>query len=401
MQGMIRYSRKAVWVCLWLALTVFGADLQAAGAPEVKTITVIGTGEILKDGLPAARERAIGDGLTGAVGRGIEDLLPPASLAQHFKALDETLYARPDEFIQNYKVLAETERAKKYRVLLQVTLRSGKLKAQIERAGLMPDKTALPKILLLVWEQDPAQGAPRYWWGGQSNGLPTAAERAIGVALSQKGYPVINPLDAAHRIIELPLIDTPAIEDTAALEFGKRLGADVVVVGSAEVRRASNPRGASNIIAFNGSVSARALRTADGVEVGEARQTAAATSAEESIGFRDALSGAGTRAGEQLADAIGQTWHRAGARPPVLEIVVQGTSPLKNFVQFRKTLKDIPGVQSLRIREMKSNEATLNLEYAGNTRSLADTLLLTNFGSFGLDVSALTDRQFRVRLISN
>ena len=118
-------------------------------------------------------------------------------------------------------------------------------------------------------------------------------------------------------------------------------------------------------------MTARALRADSGEEIATLSRTTVAANTDEITGGNEALSGAGTLAGESLAESIADVWQKKAQQPNLVEIAIEGTKKLTNFVRFRRILSSLPGVQGIRVKEMKSNEATLFVDYKGTAEDLA------------------------------
>ena len=83
-----------------------------------------------------------------------------------------------------------------------------------------------------------------------------------------------------------------------------------------------------------------------------------------------------------------------------MEILVEGTGNLANFVKFRKALTGIPGVEGYRVKEIKPNETTLIIDYKGKAEDLASALMLQNFGNFGINIYEIGKQNLKIALIS-
>jgi hypothetical protein len=88
----------------------------------------------------------------------------------------------------------------------------------------------------------------------------------------------------------------------------------------------------------------------------------------------------------------------AEASAPV-EMTVEGTANLPNFVKFRKALGALPGVDALQIIEMRTNESVLLVKYAGNQGRLSTALRQQAFDTFTLEVSEEGENALRVKLL--
>ncbi|MDP7417841.1 MAG: hypothetical protein QF888_07600, partial [Desulfobacterales bacterium] len=122
------------------------------------------------------------------------------------------------------------------------------------------------------------------------------------------------------------------------------------------------------------------------------------TNTDEAKGGKEAIAGAGSLAGAELALQIAAGWKKAVQKPVEVEIVVKGTRNLGNFVNFRRALKNIPDVKGIQLKEMQSNEAVIVVDYRGNAKKLAEALMLKIFESFGISITEVLEQRLSVEL---
>ena len=194
--------------------------------------------------------------------------------------------------------------------------------------------------------------------------------------------------------------DKPALTDQEAATLGANLQADVVVLAQATSSPSTNIMG-SGMRSFNGTVAARAIRTDSAELLVNFTRTAVAANEDDIIGGKEALANVGDLAGQELAQKLAFEWQRQAGRPAVVEMSIHGTGHLASYVKFRKALNTIPGVEGIRVKEIKPNEATLLVEYKGKAKDLAAALMLQNFKSFGIHISDVTDNLLRIELVQS
>jgi hypothetical protein len=79
---------------------------------------------------------------------------------------------------------------------------------------------------------------------------------------------------------------------------------------------------------------------------------------------------------------------------------VQGIKEYVDFVKFRKILRnEIRGVKNVYLRAIKAGEAKMDVDLHGNTRALADELMLKNFEGFGVNIFEVVQNAIRLELI--
>lgn len=155
------------------------------------------------------------------------------------------------------------------------------------------------------------------------------------------------------------------------------------------------------INAYEAVLEARAFDVQTGQPIGRTRQKSVVSGQDEVVGGREALSGAGALAGDDLARQIMAVWQQAQDRSAAIEVVVEGTGGhIANFVRLRTAIASLSGVNELKMKEMSADRADMTVSYQGSARSLADALLLKTFSGFGIDIFEVTPEAIRIRLVN-
>jgi hypothetical protein len=217
--------------------------------------------------------------------------------------------------------------------------------------------------------------------------------------LEAAGFIIIDH-KGARNLSEVPwtAFDKPELTDEEAAELGSQLKADVVVIGVASVSPSTNIMG-SAMRSFNGTTSVRVIKTDPVQPLFNLTRTAVAVSENDNTGNRQALEDAGGLAGQALAEELTAVWQKQAGKPSQISMVIRGTSHLAYYVQFRKSLNTIPGVGGIRVKEIKPNEATLQVEYKGKPQDLAAALMQQKFEGFGINIFEVTADAVRVEII--
>ena len=382
-----------------IALTLPGIAI-AENQDGRKTIVVMGSGKIQKENVALARMEAIENSLIAAVDSVVIEVLPPESIIKNFQTFNEILYGQTDKFIQGYKVLTEFSSENIYRVMIEATVSITSLKKIMSNAGIVLDKNALPKILLLVSEKNSEDILPKYWWGRNPNVPEAYSANALMETLQTKGFTVV---DHRHLLQDTRIeerYDKPDLNNHEAIELGLSLQTDVIIVGESVSNKTPNIMG-DNVRSFKGVVSARAIRTDTGVEMGSTTQTIVTANTDEIAGNRDALFLAGTVAGQELASQIAAFWQKDTQTGNIIEIIIKGTDNLTNFVKFRRVIHEIPGVKHLQMKEMTLNQATIIVDFQGTPEDLANALMLKTLDAIGINIYEISPSHLRIELISS
>jgi hypothetical protein len=307
------------------------------------------------------------------------------------------IYGNTDKFIQDYKVLAEVPSTNNYRVMVEATVSINTLKNFMSSAGILLEEKPLPKILVLISDQNLSDRLPKYWWGQEKYFSESSSITAVVEPIKTKGFPIIDPHIISQNTRFDPIYDKPDLNDTEAVTLGLSLQAGVVIVGKSVASISPNIMG-KNIRSFKGIVSARAIRTDTGSEIATTMQTSVTTNTNEIVGVRDVLSRAGSLAGEDLASQILAAWQKHEKRSNLLEIIIEGTRDIANFEKLRGLINNISGVKNVQIKELNPNKATLMVDFQGIAKELADALMLNTLGSMGINIHEVSQDRLIIEL---
>lgn len=385
--------------CL-LSFFPHSVNAQAEDQISTKTVVVIGTGKIYKENSARARKEAIENSLVSAVESVALELIPPESLNQTFQTFNEALYDKTGKFIQGYKVLAEFKIKNAYKVMVEANVSIASLTKLMSNAGIMSGGKSLPKILVLVSEQNLEDTSPKYWWGKKAIFGEIFSVNAFIETMRNKGLPVLDHPSIAQNTSIDDGYDKPDLDKKEAIDLGLNLKADIVIVGKTIIDQAQNIMG-KDIKSFKGVVSARAIRTDTGDEIATITKSAVTADADETIGARKALSAAGSLAGETLAIQIIDAWQKKDEQTNMIGIVVEGTDNLANFEKFIRIISKISGVKNLQIKELKTDETVISVEFKGNAKALADDLMLKSYKLVSINIYEVSKNHMRVELSSD
>jgi hypothetical protein len=232
------------------------------------------------------------------------------------------------------------------------------------------------------------------------SGFESISEATMSDILKARGFRVVG-----HVGIDIPQLagwgsnEKPTLTAQEAIDLGQRLQAEVVVVGTSIASTTPSVMG-ENLKSFKATLNAHAFRTETGEEIANLSRISVTANVDEGVGGREALTMAGTLAGDELATQLTSAWRKLAEKPSQLEIQVEGTANLANFVKFRRALSGISGVEGIRVKEIRPNETTLVIEYKGKAEDLASELMLQNFGNFGINIYEIMQQHLKIALIA-
>jgi hypothetical protein len=359
----------------------------------ISVVDVVGSGAIHGNDMASAKEQAILNALVSAVATVAAEFQPFQQQVDKFKLFNELLYSQTDHFIKGYKVLTEYLSGKNYRAIVQATVMKDRIRETLLSANLVMQEHVMPRVLFFLAEKKMEDILPVYWWGEDLVFVVPLSEEAMAQTLKDAGMTVIN-----HAVIVEPVnyrLDIP-LQD--AIDLGKHMAADIVIIGTAIAKKTTNVMD-GNVKTFKGSVTTKAYRTETGKEIAFAARTAVFASEDDEKGGREALFNAGMLVGQEMILQLSSAWESESSQQSLVEISIHGTRELANFIKFRKALGKIPGVTAIHIKVMKADESTISVDYEGTAQSLADELLLKTFESFGIDIYEVSPGHVGIELI--
>ena len=379
-------------------LVLFAAATQAAPPSSSQTYVVIGSESLAAENIPETRKQALNNALVSAIGLAVADVISVETMMAHYEKLNQVVFNTPGRFVQDYKVLNESSVENGYRVVVQATVSSSKIRNELIRSGILLTQERMPAVLLFIVEQNFENPFPQYWWGRNMPFANSPTETAITETLRAKGFRIVEHGPQVQLMARQSVPDAPQITVSDALELGKALRADAVILGRAVAENAPNMMG-SDLRSYKGNIIARVYLTASGEEITAIDKTAVTADADAIAGGRKVLSKAGELVGEELAGQMAAAWQKKGVAAGKVEIQLTGTRNLVNFVQFRRMLTSLSGVEDVQVKELRADDAILAVAYRGKTRKLADAMMVQPFDTFGINIFDVAEDRLSVQLI--
>ena len=381
-------------ICLCLVLALAGTSSYGKDTRVTKQLKVLGTAVIHGKNLAAGRRNAVNDALVAAVGQVAMEILTNETVVRRFQIINKNILSKQDNYVRNYRVLAESVSGKTARALVRVDVAVDRVSRDLSRLGLAQAGTVYPRILFMVAEKKVTDAGFTYWWGERKLKRRTICEGAMAARLQATGFDVVDPPD-----LDAPLNLPMNVSEADRMALSGRLGADVLIVGSSTTAAATNTM-EGTITAFEAVVEAQAFNVRTGQPIGRTGQKAVVSGQDAAKGGREALTNAGKLAGDDLSRQVMAAWQQEQDRGASVEVVVEGTGGhIASFVRLRTAISSLSGVRELKMKAMSANQAAMAVSYQGSSRSLADALLKETFSGFGIEIFDVTPKAIRIRLV--
>ena len=171
-------------------------------------------------------------------------------------------------------------------------------------------------------------------------------------------------------------------DNRAAAVMGREFGADVMLIGEALSKPNAAKIADSNLRSYMASVSLRAVRVDDSVNVASASETGTAIAIDDVTGSTKCLRAAGEKALRALIPALVANWERprpgGGAIGAVttIEIVAGGMDQIWKLKETRVRLKGMDGIEDVVQKSYAQGVAIFRVESRLPAEELAEELVL-------------------------
>jgi hypothetical protein len=261
-------------------------------AEPVEVLRVVeGVGAILQQNQATARSRAVQDALRKALEQAVSELLEPAVPGERPKTAGGFLYAQTPQYVRSYRVLWEYPdlEQKVYRVGLEVEVAVREVAQALQGSGVAEQGREKDRILVRIVEGKPERTSPEL--SGRNGGVVADSMRT---QLLADGFRVVGSEPGA-------VWDG---QERSALTSGKEVGAEVVLLGWAEVQVLRSEVAGTPLQAVQATAQVQVLTTERGERLALERVQTTALHADASLGGKQALEKAGVALATRLAPTL-------------------------------------------------------------------------------------------------
>ena len=386
-------------VCLFsLILLCSIAPAVSAGAPPVVSTTAEGVGVITSGNKAVARDQAIRDGLRIAVEQAVGTMVASETLVQNYAVLRDQIYSKTQGYVKDYTIIDEKEEGTLYRVTIKAQVARGNLENDLMALGLLMQRKEMPRIMLMVAEQNVGMQYYSFWWGIQSEHADLAiTESVLLEQLGQKGFVVVDPAVKAGGVEISQPYRVASLSNEAIVSVGKLYEAEVVIYGKALAKLAGSVMNSSMVSAM-ADVSLRAVNTDNARVIASATNHAAAVHPSKVTAGTNALKTAAESITESLIEQIADGWSQDVGSGGLIQLEITGVGSYSQLVVFKDKVKQIRGVTGLYQRSYQAGAATLDLKATSGAQTLADEIVGIDYGDFRVDVTGVSPNRIQLKM---
>ncbi len=363
-----------------LALALYAVPAFAAEG-DVQVVEAEGRAAIERGDEAAALKRATDDAKRNAADQVGSEVLSD-TVVENMELVRDRIVTKLASYVHNYKVLEKKKVGNDIVVRIEASVSTKQLK---DDARLLYADMKKPRILILVSEVK----------GGDKK-LSTLAENVLAEFLKEKEFEL---RDAEVVKANMKADEARAIaegDNRAAAKIAASHGAEVLIVGTAEVSAPESVRGI--LYAAKANVQLRAIR-ADNAQV-----LAVSNVADNGIegipeaAPRKAITQAARKAGSDVFGKIVKEWNTALLNGSVTELQLVSGVDFMRLKRLKSELAKLQGIKEVNQRTFDAPTATLDITYLGDSEELAEALATGPVGGFTISVQTVGGGKIRATL---
>ncbi|MCP3940409.1 MAG: hypothetical protein GY710_02870 [Desulfobacteraceae bacterium] len=369
---------------------LFTMDMAlAAGSANVLTGVTMGRQKISELNIPYAKQKAVGGALEVAVQNAFASMVSRQVFGANLEFLYGRLLPHASDYVINYRVMGGGQYKGYYLVGVESKINLDLLEKHLTDAKILNVSGDKPVILFMIAEQTPGELLPRYWWGDNPAPYNCLSETIILKQMTQHRFKIAGtgsdrPVPSSYNIHFTSIYDA-----AAAMELGRVLKADMVVIGKAGASKSINRMGDENV--FDGEIELKVYDVESGKEVISSINRAAVKSTMGQEGAIDAISAVSGLAARDLDKKIDTFWTQRMRREKSFDVTIAGGKFLSRFIALKNRFKEIQDIENIQPKEIDTDKAVMEIVFKGSPKQFADAVMLKTFDGFGIEVDQVTD----------
>lgn len=389
--------QAGMYVAILLGVLLFFDTALATGSTSVLTGVTTGQEKIKGQNIQKAKQKAVEKALDTAVQNAVASLVSRQVFAGNLEFLYGRILPRSSDYVATYRVIGGMEHKGYYLVGVESKVNLKLIEKHLTDAGILNASTDKPVILFLIAEQTPDDLLPRYWWGNNPKPYTSLSETIILEKMTQNRFKVAGtgpdrPNPSLYNIRFSSIYDA-----AAAMELGRVLKADMVVLGKASAAESINRMGNEKI--FDGVIELKIYDLGSGKEVMTSVSRAAAKSTMDQEGAMEAITEVSDLAAQDLNQKIDTFWTQNLRRENLFDVTIAGENFLPRFIALKKRFKEIQDIANMQPKEIGTDKAVMEIVFKGTPEQFADAVMLKTFVGFGIEVAEVTDQMIFIHFI--
>jgi hypothetical protein len=351
-----------------LALALAVGSAQAAD--DVKVVQAEGRAKIVGGNTAAADKDAITDAKRNAADQVGSEVISE-TVVENMDLIKDKIVTKLNSYVHDYKIITPAQTVGDERVVkIEASVSTKQMK---DDARLLYSELGKPRVLILVSE---VKGADAQ--------LSSQAENVIAEILKDKEFDIVDAATAKENIKKDEARAAAEGDAKAAAKIGLRAGAEVMIIGTAEVGKPESINGI--LFSTKSTISIRAIRSDN------ARMLAAVNVIENGVdatadnSTKVAVRNASKKSAHDIFGKVVKEWNSELMNGQVVELNLSKGVDFGKLKKLKDALAKLNGVKSVSQRSFDAPSAVLDVTYLGDAEKLADVLASGPVGGITIDV---------------
>jgi hypothetical protein len=341
-----------------------------------KEIIVDGVGTIKNGDIAVARRAAIQDALKTAVAQAFGTFIESSFTLKQRETLkdqqsklmsdvQEQVRSSSKGFISRHKVISEGNDGKVFRVKVKAIVRSAPLKDALAKLRGLLSSVGNPKVMVLTGERYTNQFGKTNWIN-----RPTILTEIEKVLIS-RGFEMVDKSHTPERTKLEGALGDAAKAATVASQFG----ADVAVVGTAEVKHTAYNEMGNSMYYVSAVINVRAVNVNTGKVMTSQETVGRGVGANEDLARVKSVRRGAPKLTRNLLEQLVTAWQKEAENGKRFRVTVANVGHYRKVARpFLKFMKKLSNVAKVKEVSFKDKKLLLDVYFKGNKETFLDAV---------------------------
>lgn len=391
-------KRLLMFALMLLISNAWAQTNQMQGQSDSKEVVAKGLGAILAGDEVKAREDAINSALRNAVEQVVGTMVESNVLVENYQTVEDQIYTRTQGYVQKYDVISTSKQLDNaMEVTIRATVKISDLQSDLEAIGVLLSRKGKPRTMVMIQEKNIAEHY--YQLGMDMN----TTETAIMDEMMNFGFPFVDAAQSRVSIASDVVSAAMSGDNSAAASIASRLGAEIIITGTAVSKVASGGPAVVRDAGFKScqaNINLRVIRADDAKIIAVASASDRAAHIDEITGGTQALQKAAKKAAMELKDEIVTAWQKDVYSSAQVQLHVTNISSFSQLNTLKNSLKYyVRGIQAINQRSFAGGTALFDIDMKGTAEQMASELEAKEIEGIKLQVIGLTQNKVSVKII--
>ncbi|MEE9119271.1 MAG: hypothetical protein V3U02_11865, partial [Calditrichia bacterium] len=341
---------------------------------------------------------AISAALRNAVEQVVGTMIESDVLVENYQTVEDKIYTRTAGYVQKYDIISTNKQQDNVlEVTVRATVKLTDLKNDLQAIGVLISRKGKPRTMVLIDERNIT-----------ANYIQLAAdlnttETTIMNEMMNMGFPFVDARQAKQNIARDQAVAAIQGDAQAAAAIAGRLGAEILITGTAISKVASGTPAVVRNAGFKScqaNINLRVIRADDAKIIAVASAHDRAAHIDEITGGSQALEKAAKKAVAELKEKILKVWREDIYSGTQVQLQVLNITSFSQLNTFKNSLSYyVRGVQSVNQRSFGGGTALFDIDIKGNAEQLASELEAKEIEGLRLQVVGLTANKVTVKIV--